>query len=92
MDAASLAAILGVGTVTLLNDLEANAHGMLHLEAKDFAVLQAGTPGAMGNRAILSAGTGLGAAGLYWDGQRHRPFATEGGHSDFAPGTGWRRS
>ena len=85
VDSASLAAILGVGTVTLLNDLEANAHGMLHLEAKDFAVLQAGSPGAMGNRAILSAGTGLGAAGLYWDGQRHRPFATEGGHSDFAP-------
>jgi glucokinase len=85
VDAASLAAILSVPTVTLLNDLEANAHGLLHLEPRDFAVLQAGAPGAVGNRAVLSAGTGLGAAGLYWDGERHHPFATEGGHSDFAP-------
>jgi len=85
VDAASLAAILAVPAVTLLNDLEANAHGLLHLEARDFAVLQAGAPGAVGNRAILSAGTGLGAAGLYWDGKRHHPFATEAGHSDFAP-------
>jgi len=85
VDAASLATILGVPGVTLLNDLEANAHGLLHLEPRDFAVLQAGTPGAAGNRAILSAGTGLGAAGLYWDGKRHHPFASEGGHSDFAP-------
>jgi len=48
-------------------------------------VLQVGAPDAMGNRAVLSAGTGLGAAGLYWDGSRYHPFATEGGHSDFAP-------
>jgi glucokinase len=85
VDAANLATILGVSAVTLLNDLEANAHGLLHLEPRDFAVLQAGAPGATGNRVILSAGTGLGAAGLYWDGERHHPFATEGGHSDFAP-------
>ena len=85
VDAASLAAILAVPRVTLLNDLEANAHGLLHLEPEDLAVLQVGAPDAAGNRAILSAGTGLGAAGLYWDGQRHHPFATEGGHSDFAP-------
>jgi glucokinase len=34
---------------------------------------------------VVAAGTGLGQAGLYWDGTRHRPFASEGGHSDFAP-------
>jgi glucokinase len=28
---------------------------------------------------------GLGEAGLYWDGQQHRPFASEGGHATFAP-------
>ncbi|MGR9108885.1 MAG: glucokinase, partial [Gammaproteobacteria bacterium] len=27
----------------------------------------------------------LGEAGMFWDGGRHRPFATEGGHCDFAP-------
>jgi glucokinase len=39
----------------------------------------------MGNAAVISAGTGLGEAGLYWDGRRHHPFATEGGHVDYAP-------
>src|SRR5208282_3422408 len=30
-------------------------------------------------------GTGLGEAGLYWDGHTHHPFACEGGHVDFSP-------
>ena len=85
VDARRLADILSVPKVTLLNDLKANAYGLRHLRSADFAVLQAGVHDATGNQAILSAGTGLGSAGLYWDGQRHRPFATEGGHSDFAP-------
>ena len=37
-----------------------------------------------GNISILSPGTGLGEAGLFWDGQSHHPFATEGGHCDFS--------
>src|SRR3546814_12329201 len=41
----------------------------------------------LGNMAILAPGTGLGEAGLFWDGDTYRPFATEGGHSDFAPQT-----
>jgi glucokinase len=35
--------------------------------------------------AVVSAGSGLGEAGLYWDGFRHHPFACEGGHTEFAP-------
>ena len=85
VDSRRLAPILGVPGVTLLNDLKANAYGLRHLGPTDLAVLQAGAPDAAGNQAILSAGTGLGCAGLFWDGQRHRPFATEGGHADFAP-------
>jgi glucokinase len=85
VDSRRLAEILGVPKVTLLNDLKANAYGLRHLGPTDFAILQAGAHDAVGNQAILSAGTGLGCAGLYWDGQRHRPFATEGGHVDFAP-------
>jgi len=85
VDSRRLADILGVPKVTLLNDLKANAYGLRHLGPTDFAVIQAGAHDAAGNQAILSAGTGLGSAGLYWDGQRHRPFATEGGHADFAP-------
>ena len=80
------------GRVVLLNDLEANAHGLRVLGPEDFAVLNAGAPGAAGNAALISAGTGLGEAGLYWDGTRHRPFASEGGHADFAPRTPLERA
>ena len=85
MDAASVAGVAGTDGVILLNDLEANAHGLAALGPDDLAVLNQGGPGATGNRAVVSAGTGLGQAGLYWDGERHHPFATEGGHTDFAP-------
>lgn len=85
VDARRVADHLGLGSVWLINDLEANAHGIAELAPEDFVVLQAGTPGAAGNAAVISAGTGLGEAGLWWDGARHRPFACEGGHADFAP-------
>jgi glucokinase len=34
---------------------------------------------------VLAPGTGLGEATLCWDGKRHHPVASEGGHVDFAP-------
>ena len=39
----------------------------------------------VGNQAVVAPGTGLGEAGLFWDGKRHHVFACEGGHTDFAP-------
>jgi glucokinase len=87
VDGAQLAARLGLGHVILMNDLEANAYGIPALEPTSFAVIQEGRPGAVGNGAVISAGTGLGEAGLYWDGRQHRPFATEGGHASFSPCT-----
>ena len=53
----------------------------------DLHALNEGDPNARGNAAIISAGTGLGEAGMFWDGKRHQTFACEGGHSDFAPQT-----
>lgn len=85
LDERELARALGIEAVTLINDLEATAHGLDALEPEDFATLNPGARGAGGNRAIIAAGTGLGEAGLYWDGSKHHPFATEGGHVDFAP-------
>jgi glucokinase len=85
VDAAHLRDSVGGVPVTLINDLEANAHGVLALGPDDFAVLNAGAANAGGNAALISAGTGLGEAGLFWDGGRHLPFASEGGHADFAP-------
>jgi len=85
VDARDLAQELGLEATGLLNDLEANAYGVAALRPEDLAVLNEGAFDVTGNAAVISAGTGLGEAGLYWDGLRHRPFAAEGGHADFAP-------
>lgn len=73
--------------VQFINDLEATAYGLAGLEEKERMVLSSGQAGATGNIAIIAPGTGLGEAGLFWDGACYHPFATEGGHSDFAPRT-----
>src|SRR5882724_10062146 len=85
IDSGELAKLLKLPSVGLLNDLEAYAYGIDALESKDFITLNEGSDDAEGNRAVISAQTGLGVAGLYWDGFRHHPFGCEGGHSDFAP-------
>jgi glucokinase len=86
INADELARLLKLKSVGLINDLEAYAYGIDGLESKDFVTLSEGAEDATGNRAVISARTGLGVAGLYWDGFRHHPFACEGGHSSFAPG------
>jgi glucokinase len=85
IDSRELSKQLTLSSVGLLNDLEAYAYGIDGLESKDFVTLSEGAEDAEGNRAVISARTGLGIAGLYWDGFRHHPFPCEGGHSDFAP-------
>lgn len=70
----------------LINDLAANAYGIAELKPSDFLTVQKGNPDLEdGNRCVISPGTGLGEAGLFWDGSRHRVWACEGGHADFAP-------
>jgi glucokinase len=85
IDAAALQKSLGFRRVGLLNDLEAVAWGVPALSADELAVIQSGRSDALGNACVVAAGTGLGEAGLFWNGTRHQPFATEGGHTDFAP-------
>jgi glucokinase len=80
-----LAREIGIESVTLLNDLEANAYCIAALEPSNFASLNEGHAEASGNQGVIAAGTGLGEVGLYWDGKTHRPFASEGGHASFAP-------
>jgi glucokinase len=87
IDADELERELGIPRVVLLNDLEAVAWGLPALTAEDVATLQPGANHSRGNRSVIAPGTGLGEAGLYWDGAAYRPFATEGGHCDFAPTT-----
>jgi len=84
VDAKDLSKKLNLPQVYLINDLEANAWGIQSLNEKDFFVLNEGEHHP-GNAALISAGTGLGEAGLYWNGKCHVPFACEGGHTDFGP-------
>jgi glucokinase len=88
LDEAALARAAGSPRAKLLNDLEAAAYGMLHLRDDELAPLNPDAgPRRKGNVAVIAAGTGLGEAMLYWDGQKHHPLASEGGHADFAPRT-----
>ena len=75
---------LKVKSVFVINDLEANAYGLATLQEEDFETLITGK-NIVGNAAILAPGTGLGEAGLFWDGKAYHPFATEGGHCSFSP-------
>jgi glucokinase len=85
LDGEQLKIRLGTDHVKLLNDLEAMAVGMLHLQEQDFVELNPKAVTQVGNIAIIAAGTGLGEAILHWDGKDYTPIATEGGHCDFAP-------
>ena len=84
LDASELKKKLNTPKVKLLNDLEAMALGMLCLPEHDLVELNPNAETQTGNIAVIAAGTGLGEAILYWDGNKHSPMATEGGHSDFA--------
>jgi glucokinase len=85
VDEASLARALDLPSVSVVNDLEANARGIACLGPAELGVVNPGDPTAGGNRAVVSAGTGLGEAALVWDGSRYHAVAGEGGHADFAP-------
>jgi glucokinase len=87
IDGATMAGLLGLDRVRLLNDLEAAAYGISVLSPTDLEVLREGVATPQAPRAVIAAGTGLGEAILFWDGSRHVPTATEGGHADFAPQT-----
>jgi glucokinase len=84
LDSRKLSLDLGIDHLFLINDLEANGYGIPELKSDQVFTLSAGDPSVAGNRALISAGTGLGEAFLVWNGNRHIPMASEGGHCDFA--------
>ena len=78
--------VLGISSVLLVNDLVATASFVPFLKPNvDYLVLNKGKPVRHGTIAVIAPGTGLGEAFLIWDGKKYRAFASEGGHSDFAP-------
>jgi glucokinase len=85
VDSAQLATDLGLPKTLLINDLEANAWGIAELQSENLVALNQVKAPAGGNQAVVAAGTGLGEAGLFWNGEKYEVFASEGGHCDFAP-------
>ncbi len=73
--------------VVLINDLEATGYGIPTLRPEEFFVLSEGRPDPQGNAVLIAPGTGLGEGILFWDGSRHRPSPSEGGHCTFAART-----
>ncbi len=87
VDGRALARHLGLGSVGLLNDLEATGYGAATLESSEFRVLNVGSCDPRANMALIAAGTGLGEAILYPADGGYRVLASEGGHADYAPHT-----
>jgi glucokinase len=85
VEQSQLAAEIHLPATLLINDLEANAWGIGALSEADLVPLNRPSGPAVGNQAVIAPGTGLGEAGMFWDGTRHQVFACEGGHTDFAP-------
>ncbi|MGH8746574.1 MAG: glucokinase, partial [Burkholderiales bacterium] len=77
---------LGLGSATLLNDLQAIAHAVPHLQPDELRTIKPGRVQARGAMAVIAPGTGLGEAFLVWSGSGYIACPSEGGHADFAPG------
>ena len=87
LNGTAIAQKLHLNNVVLLNDLTATALSLDRLGPNDFAILNHGVPEQHATKAVIAAGTGLGEAILFWDGQQYRVAPSEGGQADFAPRT-----
>lgn len=85
VDGEQIKAVFGINNVTIINDLEAISYSLPNTKPETLKILHSSENQVNGNMAILAAGKGLGEAGLLWDGTYLRPFATEGGHTEFSP-------
>jgi glucokinase len=85
IDAKGLERTLRLKRVSVINDLVATAYGIPALKPEEVFVLNEGRSHPGGNMALIAAGTGLGEAILFWDGEVYRTVASEGGHADLAP-------
>jgi glucokinase len=85
LDRRELTRNLKIDYVFLINDLQANGYGIAELDAEQIFTLSEGDASQVGNRALISAGTGLGEGFIVWDGRNYVPYPSEGGHADFAP-------
>ena len=74
-----------ISRVKLINDLVATAYGLRKLPSDKLITINKGKADPDGNLGLLAAGDGLGESLIYRDEENFYPYASEGGHADFAP-------
>lgn len=73
--------------VTIVNDIVASAKGMFFLKEENFFTINKGVKVENGNFGLISPGAGLGEGLVFYDGEKYCPYASEGGHVGFSPGS-----
>jgi len=84
VDAEEVRQRCGLTEVHLINDLVAMASAVPLLNSTELRTLHRGHDRPDGNKVVVAAGTGLGAAFLPWINGHQVPVPSELGHSDFA--------
>lgn len=85
LEETALCRSMSLRTVSLLNDLQAVAHAVPHLQREEMVTINAGKAVPHAALAVLAPGTGLGEAFLIWNAGSYIACPSEGGHADFAP-------
>jgi glucokinase len=85
LEESALCRSLNLTAVSLLNDLQAVAQGVPHLQPDELVTINTGKAAAHAAIAVMAPGTGLGEAFLIWHEGRYVACPSEGGHTDFAP-------
>jgi glucokinase len=75
---------LGVQNLLVLNDFEALAYALPHLDPSELHRVGGGMPAERATKLVLGPGTGLGVASLAWSSTGWLAMASEGGHASFA--------
>ncbi len=75
----------GFERAILLNDLVASGYGIEYISSDQLVCINRGESSEIGNRILISPGTGLGQTIIHHIEGRYVPIASEGGHADFAP-------
>lgn len=87
VDAQKIEEICSIQSVHFINDFYAAARGVECLNEDEVIALYRPPEQSdeIGNRLVIGAGTGLGVAPIFYDGEKYIPVSSEGGHFDFAP-------
>ena len=71
---------LGLDMLHVVNDFEAVARSIPYLGPEDVLQIGGGQAQPEAPIGVIGPGTGLGVAGLVWNGKHYRPVPAEGGH------------